>query len=430
MLDIQYIRQEPEKTSQAFVKRGCKISVNDILKSDEEYRKARTQSEKIRADLNESSKSISKVPASERPQAISRAQKLKEQLKQSEQHLELTEAKFKNLMYKLPNLPFEDVPVGKDEKANKVLRKVGKKPAFSFQARDYLTLSEKNDWVDMSRGARTSGSRFGYIKGDLVKLQFALVHLVLDRLTDENWLTEVAEKAKIEVPAKVFIPVVPPVMITHEAFRAMGKLDPGEEEERYYIPKDKLFLVGSAEHSIGPLHMNETLDAEELPTRYIAYSSCFRRESGSYGRDTKGILRVHQFDKLEMFSFTHPEKSRLEHQFFLAIQEALVQELNLPYRVIHISTGDMVKTDAEQFDIEMWLPGQNNGKGEYRETHSTSNSTDFQARRLNAKFRAGTNKEFLHTVNGTAFAIPRTLIAIIENFQKKDGGFKVPKALQ
>ena len=341
------------------------------------------------------------------------------------------EEEFDSLMYKIPNVPDPDVPIGKDERENKVLREKGEKPVFSFTPRDYVEIGEKLDLIDTERAAKVSGTRFGYLKHEAPLLEFALVQLVLSRLSNAAWIEQVIKHHKLSVAPKPFIPLVPPVMIRPEVFRAMGKLDPGQEEDRYFLPKDNLYLVGSAEHTTGAMHMNEVLEEEKLPHRHIAFSTCFRREAGSYGKDTRGILRVHQFDKLEMFSFCHPDASQAEHEFFLAVQEQLCDELKLHYRVMLICTGDMVWTDAKQFDIETWLPGQNNGMGEYRETHSTSNTRDFQARRLNAKFRdAKGNTHLMHTVNGTAFAIGRILIAILENYQQANGSVKIPEVLQ
>ncbi|MDD5567312.1 MAG: serine--tRNA ligase [Patescibacteria group bacterium] len=429
MLDIKYIRENPDKVAAALKKRGRDVDLSEVIKLDRDLRKLVTDVDKMRADMNRFAHAIRDAQGSERLNKIGEATSLKDSLKASEKALELVRGKFQARMYKLPNIPFDDVPVGFNEAGNKILRKVSQKTKFSFKPKDYLAISNVLDIIDTERAAKVSGTRFGYLKGQLVKIQFNLISYVFKRLTDEKWLAGVIKKAKLDVPAKAFIPMVPPVMIRGEVFKAMGKLDPGQEEERYYLPKDKLYLIGSAEHTLGPYFMDETFKSTDLPVRLIGYSTCFRREAGSYGKDTKGILRVHQFDKLEMFSFSDPKLSRTEHKFFLAVQEAMMQELKLPYQVVHICTGDMVSTDAEQFDIESWLPGQNNGAGEYRETHSCSNSTDFQSRRLNIKYTDGKKTEFVHTLNGTAFAIGRTLIALIENYQTKEGNIKFPKVL-
>jgi seryl-tRNA synthetase len=328
-----------------------------------------------------------------------------------------TQEKFKkinkeydDLMLTVPNPSFDDVPVGKDDSENKVLRKVGDKPKFNFEIKDYMELAENLDLIDIKTAAKVSGSRFGYLKNQATLLEFALVKLVFDTLLKEN-----------------FIPVVPPVMISEKAMKAMGYLDHGGEEETYHFKEDKLYFTGTSEQSLGPIYMDEILQEKDLPKRFVGFSTCFRREAGTYGKDTKGILRVHQFDKLEMFSFCHPDKSKEEHEFLLSMEEKLMQALELPYQVLNICTGDLGAPAARKYDIEAWIPSEN----KYRETHSTSNCTNFQARRLNTRYRKGQEKlEFVHTLNGTAFAIGRTLIAIIENNQQKDGTIKVPQCLQ
>jgi len=304
----------------------------------------------------------------------------------------------------------DTVPTGKDDTENIVLREEGKKPEFNFQIKDYADLGERLDIIDTQRAAKVSGTRFGYIKGGAAMLEFALVNLAMETLAKEN-----------------FVPIVPPVMLKPEMMEGMGYVERGAEEI-YYLERDKLYLVGTSEQSIGVMHSGETFEEKDLPKRYAGFSTCFRREAGAYGKDTKGILRVHQFDKVEMFSFCHPEKSMGEHQLLLKMEEKLMQLLELPYRVINICTGDLGDPAAAKYDIEAWLPGQN----QYRETHSTSNCTDYQARRLNIKYRDSKTKkpEFIHTLNGTAFAIGRMLIAIIENYQQKDGSILVPKVLQ
>lgn len=429
MLDIKDIRKNPEKYISGLKNRDCRVDITALLKLDDDRKRLIAQVDELRARMNKSAADISTAEPSKRQAKIDTAQTLKESLKSSEKALGLAREAFQAIMYKLPNLPFNEVPVGKNEADNKILRNIGQKKTFSFKPKEYIDIATELGLIDTERAARVSGTRFGYLKGRLVTLQFSLIQFTLARLTDESWLTKVINRAKLKIPATPFLPVIPPDMIREPVYKAMGKLDPGQEEERYYLPKDKLYLIGSAEHTLGPYFLNETLPAERLPIRFLGYSTSFRREAGSYGKDTKGILRVHQFDKLEMFSFSHPDNSKTEHRLFLAIQEALMQELKLPYRVVHVCTGDMVTTDAEQFDIETWLPGQKNGQGEYRETHSTSNSTDFQARRLNTKYSDGKNTGFVHTINGTAFAMGRTLIALIENYQTKEGDIKFPKSL-
>jgi seryl-tRNA synthetase len=276
--------------------------------------------------------------------------------------------------------------------------------------KDYMSLGENLDLIDTERAAKVAGSRFGYIKNELVLLEFALIKLVMDTARKEG-----------------FVPVIPPVMVKNEMARGTGYFEASDEKEAYYLPADDMYLTGTSEQSITAMHAGEILNEKDLPKRYVAFSTCFRREAGSYGKDTKGILRVHQFDKLEMVIFSKQEDSKKEHQLLLSIEEKLMKALKLPYQVINICTGDLGRPAAAKYDIETWLPSENT----YRETHSTSNCTDFQARRLNIRYRDAENKmKYVHTLNGTAFAIGRILIMIMENYQQKDGSIKVPKILQ
>jgi len=398
MLDIKFIRQNPDKVKEGCQKKQAKVDVDKLLKLDEERRQYLLQIESLRAKQNKLGKD-----------RVEEAQEIKNQIKIMEPELTKTEKEFQGLMLQIPNLPLADVPVGKDEGGNVVLREVGKKPKFGFKPKDYLEIAEKLDLIDVKRAAKASGTRFGYIKREAALLELALVKLAFDTLSKEK-----------------FIPVIPPVMLKAEMARGMGYLEQGDKEDAYYLPKDDLYLVGTSEPSIGVMHANEAFEEKDLPRRYVGFSTCFRREAGTYGKDTKGILRVHQFDKVEMFSFCHPEKSKEEHQFLLKMEEKLMQLLEIPYQVIQICTGDLGVPATNKYDIEAWLPGQN----QYRETHSTSNCTDFQARRLNIRYRSKNGLEFVHTLNGTAFAIGRILIAIIENYQQKNGSIAVPKALQ
>jgi len=311
----------------------------------------------------------------------------------------------------LPNLPLQNVPVGANETDNVVMKEVGKRPVFNFSPKNYIQISENLDIIDVKRAAKTSGSRFGFLKKEGALLEIGLIQFAIELLFKKG-----------------FEIIIPPTLIKPELMWAMGYVERGKEEI-YYLEKDNLYLIGTAEQIIGPMFAGEIFNENELPKRIAAFSSCYRREAGSYGKDTKGILRVHQFDKVEMFIFSKPEDSIKEHQFLLSIEEEIMQNLGIPYRVINICTGDLGDQAAAKYDIEAWLPGQNEGKGEYRETHSASNCTDFQARRLNTKYKTKNGLEFVHTLNGTAIAIGRTIIAIIENYQTKEGFVKIPKVL-
>lgn len=398
MLDIKFIRQNSNKVKEGCRKKQVKVDIDKVLEIDKKKRNYLKEVEALRFEQKKLGKD-----------KIERAKKLKAKIKRIEPQLKKTESEFNKLIKQIPNLPQDDVPEGKDESENVVLREVGKKPKFDFKFKDYLEISQKLDLIDVKRAAKVSGSRFGFLKNEAVILEFALINFVFEELLKEG-----------------FIPIIPPVLIKPEMMEAMGYLE-RQKEEMYFIEKDNLYLVGTSEQIMGPMHSGEILKEKELPKRYIGFSSCFRREAGSYGKDTRGILRVHQFDKLEMFSFAKPKQSIKEHKFLLSLEERLMEALKIPYRVIQMCTGDLGDPAASKYDIEAWIPSE----GRYRETHSTSNCTDFQTRRLNIRYRDKKgNLGFVHTLNGTAFAIGRTLIAIIENYQQKDGSIKVPQVLQ
>lgn len=420
MLDIKFIRENKGKVEASIKARGLKLDIAKLLKIDGERRKKIQMAQELRAQLNKFSKETPRLSGKERDMVIQESRKLKDDLSKLEKELSVLEKEFLSLMYEVPNVPAEDVPVGKDESGNKVLRTWGRPPKFSFKPKDHLALGEDLDIIDVKRAAKVAGTRFGYLKGAAVLLEFALVQHALEVLTSEKVLKKIAPKGYSDKP---FIPVIPPVLIRPEVFKKMGRLTEEDKDDKYYLEQDDLYLIGSAEHTLGPMHMNEVLDEKELPLRYVGFSTSFRREAGSYGKDTRGILRVHQFDKLEMESFTVPEDSLKEQEFFVAIQEYLMQSLQIPYQVVMICTGDMGKPDARQIDIEAWLPGQ----GKYRETHTADLITDYQARRLNIKIKNG---PFVHMNDATVFAIGRTIIAILENYQQKDASVKIPKVLQ
>lgn len=408
MLDIKFIRENADIVKEAVKNKGANVDIGKLLEMDKKRREIVSIVEGLRAKQNKASENIASENDSGKKRAlIQEMRSVKSEFQKNEAELKEAEADFKKLLMQVPNIPFKEAPVGLDEKANVILKEEGQRTSFLFEPRNYLSIAGKKDWIDIERASKVSGTRFGYIKGDLALMEFAIVRYALDFLTKNG-----------------FIPVLPPVLVKPEYMEAMGFLYGEAADDVYYLEKDGLYLVGTSEQAIGPMHAGEILKEENLPLRYAGFSTCFRREAGSYGKDTKGILRVHQFDKVEMVVFAHPEKSREEHKYLLSLNETMMQELRLPYRIVHISTGDMGLSKAEQFDIETWIPSENT----YRETHSASNTTDFQARRLGVKY--GKDKEYVHILNDTAFAIGRTLIAIIENYQTQDGNVRVPKALQ
>jgi len=411
MLDIKFIRDNPRVVEEGAKNKNVRVDIDRLLEVDSKRREILQALEDMRAQKNRATKEIGKTKDSkEKKKIILKMKELDGNSDRLTQGLKELEKKFNHLMLQVPNLPREDVPIGKDGSENKVLREVGKKPKFKFNFKDYLTLSENLDLIDGKRAAKTSGSRFSFIKNELVLLEFALVNLAFDSLKKDN-----------------FQQIIPPVMLKPEMARGTGYFEATDINEAYFIQKDNLFLVGTSEQSLLAMHAEEVLGEKELPKRYLAFSTCFRREAGSYGKDTKGILRVHQFDKIEMFCLSRPEDSKKEYSLLLEREERLMQLLKIPYRVIQMCTGDLGFPAASKYDIEAWMPGENR----YRETHSVSNCTDFQARRLNIRYKKRDGKlDFVHTLNGTAFAMGRMLIAIIENYQQEDGSILVPEVLQ
>lgn len=415
MLDIKYIRQNPDQVKKGCQDKGVLVDIDRLLELDEKRRGIIQGIESLRIKQKQGNEAIRKQKSEEaREKKIKELKEIKEELKKLEKEFERKKKEYDELMLQIPNMPLEDVKIGRDEKDNEILRHEGEIPKFNFKPQNYLEIAERLDLIDTKRAAKVSGSRFGYLKQEAVLLEFALIQLAIDTLIKKG-----------------FIPVIPPVMIKKKAMQAMGFLERGEEEI-YYLPKDKLYLVGTSEQSIGPMHMDEIFKEDDLPRRYFGFSSCFRREAGSYGKDTKGILRVHQFDKVEMFSFCRPEDSKIEHDFFLSLEEQFLQKLKLHYRVVSLCSGDLGNSAAKTYDLEVWLPGLS----EFREVTSTSNCTDFQARRLGIRYKSLTSNfqpptsKFVHTLNGTAFAIGRMIIAILENYQMADGSVQIPDVLQ
>ncbi|MCL5004460.1 MAG: serine--tRNA ligase [Patescibacteria group bacterium] len=401
MLDINLIRTNPDSVREGIsLKKADPRLVDDFLVLDKQWRELVNETDNLRAEQRKAGEA----------RDIEKAKELKEGIRKNEERLKELEEQRDKILRLLPNLPLDSVPAGKDESENITLRTWGEIPKMDFEPKDHLKLGEELDLIDTERAAKVSGARFGYLKNQLALLEFALIKYAFDIITKDG-----------------FVPVVPPVLIKPEAMKAMGYVERGGEEI-YHLEKDDLYLVGTSEQSVGPMHMDEIFEEKDLPKRYVAFSTCFRREAGSYGKDTKGILRVHQFDKLEMFSITTPEKSKEEHQLLLSLEEKLMQGLKLPYRVLNICSGDLGDPAAAKYDIEVWLPSQST----YRETHSTSNTTDFQSRRLNVKYKPESEDKarYVHMLNGTAFAIGRILIAIVENYQQKDGSILIPEVLR
>ncbi len=417
MLDLKRIREDPEAARTALARRGAADALDEVLGIDERRRELNTRTEEIRAEQKELSGKVeeaAKAGNADDPDVVKlreRSSALKDEIKQHEPELAELKEKQDELLATLPNLPHPDAPEGETEDDAEVLRRVGEVPSFSFEPVDHLELGERHGWIEMDAAANLSGTRFAYLLGDLVMVEMALVRYALETLRAEG-----------------FTPVSPPVLVREQALYGTGFF-PGEREMIYEVPKDELFLVGTSEVSLASLHADEKeILAERLPMRYAGFSTCFRREAGAGGRDTRGIFRVHQFDKVEMFSFVTPNEAEAEHERILALQERILQELEIPYRVVDIPVGDLGAPAARKFDCEAWIPSQER----YRELTSCSNTTDFQARRLGLRFRPKAEQpyESMHTLNGTAVAVGRTLIALIENGQQEDGSVQLPEALR
>lgn len=427
MLDIKFIRENIDRVKASVISKNLsgKVDVDLVLKLDDEMKALSQEADVLRQEKNKIDSEMKKNPPEEdKKKLIASGTDIKNKLKVLEENLNLKQAELLENMQKLPNVTSPKMPVGKNEDENVSVRTWGEIPKFDFAPLDHVELGKRLKIIDVEKTGDISGSRFYYFLNEAVLMQFGIIQLVFEALTNPAVLSELAKKVGSN-SNKTFIPVIPPVMIKPEVMKQMDRLDP--IDERYVLKNDDLVLVGSAEHTLGPLHMNEILDESQLPIRYIGYSTAFRREAGSHGKDVRGIFRVHQFDKLEMESFTTVEQGELEQDFIVAIQEYLVQQLELPYQVIQICTGDSGKPDYNQYDIECWMPSHNR----YRETHTSDYMTDYQARRLNIKYKLKNGeKNFVHMNDATAFALSRTMLAIVENYQQKDGSVVVPKALR
>ncbi|MGB9598623.1 MAG: serine--tRNA ligase [Minisyncoccales bacterium] len=414
MISLEFLRKNPKIVQEGIEAKGILFDLNQFLKIDKERLSLLHFLEEKRREKNKWEKEFREKKG--KGELLAKMREIDREVDFLEKKFKEIDEKWQYLYSLIPNIPLPSVPRGKDERENVVLREVGEKKKFDFPPKSYLKIAEKLDLIDTKRSAKTSGTRFCFLKGKLVSLQQALVNFVFDFLKKEG-----------------FLPLVVPVMIKPEMMWGMGYLQrpladkKWEDPETFFLRDDDLVLVATAEQSIGSMHAQEIFHEKELPKRYFALSPCFRREAGSYGKDTKGILRVHQFDKIEMFSFQKEEESEKEHSYFLSLEEKMMQSLNIPYRVLQICTGDLGMVAVAKYDIEAYFPSEN----KYRETHSTSNCTDFQSRRLKIRYKNREGKiKYVHMVNGTAFAMGRILAAIIENYQNKQEDFDIPEVLK
>jgi seryl-tRNA synthetase len=400
----------------ALARRGAAEQIDELLGVDERRRELNTRIDAIRAEQNKLSGEIEeaakagKAGEPEFAELREKSSALKSELKGLEPRLGELDERRDELLISLPNIPEPEAPDGETDDDNVTLREVGERPEFGFEPLDHLDLGQRHGWIEMEAAANASGSRFAYLLGDLVMVELALVRFAMEFVRGEG-----------------FNPAIPPVLVRERALFGTGMF-PGEREMIYEVPRDELFLVGTSEVSLASLHADQIMEASDLPKRYAGFSTCFRREAGAAGRDTRGIFRVHQFDKVEMFSFVEPDASSEEHERLLAIQERIITALEIPYRVVDVAIGELGAPAARKFDCEAWIPSQER----YREVTSCSNTTDYQARRLSSRYRAaqGESPEPVHTLNGTAVAVGRTLIALLENGQREDGTVELPATLQ
>lgn len=411
MIDIKFIIENPEKIKAGAIKKHIKCDVDKLMEVYNERKELLQKVEELRAKQNEVSKQIPNAQQEEKQKLLADMSEVKDELKLLDPKLQELENEIDALAAYMPNPPLDSVPEGKDDSLNQVLTTFGEKTIFNFTPKTHIELGKELDIIDIERATRMSGARFYYLKNDGALLEFAILQYLIQKLS-----------------SKGLAPIIPPTLVKEEALYATGFF-PADKNEIYSVNpgEDDLFLIGTSEVPLTMLHATETIDLDKLPLRYFAFSTCYRREAGSYGKDTTGIIRVHQFDKIEMFSFCHSDKSEQEHEFLVSIEEEIMQDLNFHYQKINVCGGDLGAPAAKKYDIEAWIPTQE----KFRELTSCSNCTDFQSRRAKIKF-TNENKEkaYVHTLNGTALAMPRAIVSIIENNQNQDGSINIPEVLQ
>ena len=413
MIDIKLLRTDPDLVRTSLQRRGSTADLDRLIELDAQHRRLLQEVEEARAEQNAAGKLIADAKGPERDAAIAEMRRLSDRLKQLEAELAGIKGSLDEALTLVPNLVHPEAPDGTGDEANRLLRTVGTPRTLDFAPRDHLDIGEALGIIDVERAGKVSGSRFAFLMGAAAVLELSLVRMVMDRVMPDG-----------------FVPVLPPVLVRREAMYGTGFF-PTDEAQVYRCADDDLYLAGTAEVPIASMHAREILPGEALPRRYLGYSTCFRREAGTYGKDTRGIIRVHQFDKAELFSFCLPEDSDDEHQRILAHEEGIFQALEIPYRVIEICAGDLADPNYRKFDIEAWLPGSNR----WLEVTSCSNDIDYQARRLGIRTRktpgtGGGGTDIVHTLNGTALAMGRAIVALLENHQQADGSVRIPDALQ
>ncbi len=405
MLDPKLLRENPEVVAESLSRRGLDVNLDAMISLEAEHRAALQRAEQLRARQKEAGREIASLEGDAKQKAIDEVSDLADAVKEATAQADELGEKFRLAWLEVPNLVDPTAADGFTEDDNDEIKRVGDPRE---EGADHAALGESLGIIDTDRAAKVSGSRFGYLKGKGAMLEFSLVRWAMDHLYEAG-----------------FTPMIPPVLVREHALEGTGFF-PEAREQVYEIPRDELFLVGTSEVSLAAYHGDEILDGDDLPIRYAGYSTCFRREAGTYGKDTAGIFRVHQFDKVEMFVFTTPDASVEEHDRLLGVEETLVQELEVPYRVVNVAAGDLGASAAKKYDIEAWFPGEQ----DYREITSCSNTTDYQARRLKVRYRGDDGNTTAHTLNGTACAVGRTILAILENHQQPDGSVVIPEALR
>ncbi len=398
MLDPALLKDNIEILKLNISRRNLDVDIDFLIKLNEERKKLRFEAEQKRSHQKELGKEIANADKEKKEALLNEASEISDEVKSLFEKVDQKDEEFLDQWIKIPNIISNSSPDGKTDSDNQELKRIGNIKEIK-NPKDHLEIASELNLINVEKASEVSGSRFAYLFGDLVKIEFNLVSWALNKLSEKG-----------------FTPTVPPVLVRENALYGTGFF-PDDAEQVYEIPNDDLFLVGTSEVPLAALHTNEILNIKKLPLRYAGFSTCFRREAGTYGKDTTGIFRVHQFDKVEMFSFCDPSKSEEEHEFILSVEEELLQALEIPYRVVDVCAGDLGASAAKKFDIEAWIPSQNT----YREVTSCSNTTDYQARRLNIRAKNEDKTSVLHTLNGTAIAVGRILIALIENNQNQDG---------
>ncbi|MFZ1802262.1 MAG: serine--tRNA ligase [Candidatus Saccharimonas aalborgensis] len=422
MLDIRFIRENPDRVQTAAAQKGYTVNIQELLHADESRRELQQKADELRTRRNEIAAQMKGGKPAE--ELIEEGKNIKTELAEVEDHLRVADELFTTLLRAVPNVALDEVPIGSSEAENVEIRTWGDKPSFDFPVKNHAEIAEAKGWLDKERGAKIAGARFVYTMGDLVLLEMALWRFAMDVLTNQETLQSIIDKHGLKLSARPFTPILPPAAAKQEVFEATGRLN--RQEQTYKIEDEDLWLNASAEHTIAPIYMDEILDEAQMPIRYVGYTTAFRREAGTYGKDAEGFFRLHQFNKLEMECFTTAETSYDEHLFLVAIQEYLMQRLELPYHVLEKCTADIGRPNAKGVDVEVWLPSQ----GMYRETHTADYIGDYQTRAMKTRVRrADGSVELAHTNDATAFS-QRPLIGIIENNQTKSGDVVIPTVLR